>query len=391
MQSSRISQIEDLLPQLILFRRDLHRHPELSMEEFRTSEKIMDILSAYNVECKYINNHRGVKAAITGALDGDDILLRADIDALPITEHSGCGFESEVNGVMHACGHDMHATWLVGAAILLERNKETLRGRIICIFQCGEETSEGALEAINSGALRGFKPRYLFAFHTEPQVRSGSISIKSGNSMTGNATLKIVVKGKGGHGAYPHLTVDPILIASEIIGNLQRLSLKCHHPADPVVITITAINGGSTFNVTPDEVVMQGTVRFFKKEIGEQLKQLVCMTCEETARLQNGECIVEYRDEMPPIVTSQGIYNYAKQQLNRIENATIVSQDYPNMGSEDFGAFSTFGPLMVIRIGTQNDDVCSSLPLHNAHIIFDETSIITGIKAICAIAGLYVK
>lgn len=204
----------------IRFRREMHMYPELSMQEVKTSRRIHDFLIAHGVSCEYTSQNKGVHLLIEGPEPGETVMFRADMDALPVQEDTGLEFASKNAGVMHACGHDINTTILLGAVVTLTRLKHLVKGKALCLFQCGEETFQGAKQAIEAGVMEGLSPKYQFAFHGNPAFDVGCVALRCGAALSAGATLDITVKGKGGHGGFPQQTSDPISIAAQILSGL---------------------------------------------------------------------------------------------------------------------------------------------------------------------------
>ncbi|MDO4564304.1 MAG: M20 family metallopeptidase [Clostridia bacterium] len=382
------NEISQILSEIISFRRKVHSAPELSLQEWETSRLIHETLQSFGLMGEYITpDKRGIRLIVDGNLPGDTIVLRADMDALPMQEITQLPFCSKNAGVMHACGHDMNSAFLMGAAVVLSRMREKLRGRLVFLFQCAEENFLGAKEAIAAGVLDGLNPRYLFAFHGNPGFKVGTIALRCGQAMSAGVKLRIVVKGQGGHGGFPNSTTDPITIAAQIVMGLQTLAARKHHPSDPLVISICSIQSGTVFNVTPADAVMEGTVRYFNERLGEQLPVWIKRLCEGTAQAYGANCEVEYELMCPAMITGDEIFNYADRAFKKeFGSECVFHAPQPVMGSEDFAWFSPFGQVMQVRIGTQFDDPRSKLPLHNNGVVFSEDAIPIGIRAICALA-----
>ena len=343
--------IREILGDMVKFRRDMHQNPELSMEEERTSRLIHDILAKYDIQSHYIMDNIGVHHTIEGKLPGDTIVLRADIDALPIHETTNLPFKSVNSGKMHACGHDLNTTYLLGASIILSQMKDMLHGRIKFIFQSGEETFQGAKATLESGIMKGILPKYQFAFHANSEYDVGCIGMRLGEAMAASDKLRLVVKGRGGHAGYPHLTIDPIVISAHIILGLQSLAARKHHPADPLVITTGLINGGKVSNVTPDKVIIESTIRYFNAELGKQMPKLIEDLCKNLSFAYGGECEFSYECLCPSLIVSEDIFNAALAVLSKsMGTDCICIAKKPAMGSEDFAFFTQLAPGMQVRI-----------------------------------------
>ncbi|WP_297514933.1 amidohydrolase, partial [Thermococcus sp.] len=264
-----IEEAERIKDQIIAWRRDFHMWPELKYEEERTSKIVEEHLREWGYRIKRVGT--GIIADIG---EGEKtIALRADMDALPIQEENDVPYKSRVPGKMHACGHDAHTAMLLGAGKIIAEYIEEFNGRVRLIFQPAEEGGNGALKMIEGGALKGVDA--IFGFHVWMDLPSGIIGIREGPFLAGAGFFEAKIIGKGGHGASPHETVDPIPIASEIVLALQTVVSRNVDPKETAVVSVTAINGGTTFNVIPEEVSLKGTFRFYKNEVGELLKRRI--------------------------------------------------------------------------------------------------------------------
>lgn len=252
---------KEIEQQLIFIRRELHQYPELSMEEFQTTRLIRGWLSEAGLSFMDLDLPVGVVAEVAGEKPGPTIALRADIDALPVTEETGLPFASRVPGKMHACGHDFHTAAMIGAAILLQRHAAHLKGRVRFLFQPGEERAEGARVLIEAGALNGVSG--ILGMHNKPDLPVGTVGIRVGPLMASADRFEIRVKGRGGHGAIPERAVDPIVAASAVVTGLQTVVSRNISPLESAVVSVCRIQAGTTWNVIPDDAVLEGTVRTF--------------------------------------------------------------------------------------------------------------------------------
>ncbi|MBQ6013720.1 MAG: amidohydrolase, partial [Firmicutes bacterium] len=332
-------------------------------------------------------NELGLQFLLDSGKPGRTVLLRGDMDALPIQEPEGCEFRSQVSGVMHACGHDLNTCFVTGCAIVLNNNKDLLKGKVKFVWQCAEETLQGAKAAIEYGVLDGVEPAFCFGFHGYSDNPAGKIGIRQGNCLAASDTVHIKVRGKGGHAAAPHQTIDPVVISAHVILAIQTLAARYHRPWDPLVITIGMVHGGTACNITPEEVELTGTMRTFDAELRAKLPQLLESTCRGQAQAFGGDCEVVVEQLCPSIVVSQECFEAADSALKLgIGAEHIAYPDYPTMGSEDFGFFVQRYPGMQIQVGTASDDPRSQGPFHDPAITFNEDSIYWGVAAGCSLA-----
>lgn len=379
--------IEEILPDLIVFRRETHRHPELAFQEYATTERAKALLERHGLHPAYMLEQTGLQCVIHGASEGDAILLRGDMDCLPLQEEPGLPYCSECPGRMHACGHDLNTTYAIGCAIVLHRLRAHLKGTVKVLLQPAEEGGGGAKHCIESGVLDDIWPKYGFCLHAHPEHLLGHIGIRNGNATAAADTLTIQVTGKGGHAAYPHRTIDPVVISAHLILALQTFVARYHNPSSPLVISLCTMQAGTATNVTPDSAILKGTVRSFDHEMRAKLPEQLTHLCRSTATAFGGDCTVEYGMGYPSIVVPPQLFENGYHALsNALGTEHVDKTELPTMGAEDFGYFAERFPCAQIRIGTQFDEPRSALPLHNPKILFSEESIPWGIRAGCALA-----
>lgn len=376
-----------------MIRRKLHQSPELSMQERNTTRLIREELNRYGVRLiDDISLPSGTAAILEGAQPGKTLLLRADIDALPMNEESGLPFASQNPGVCHSCGHDIHTSALLLCARVLSSLGQPLRGRVIFLFQPAEETGQGAQAVLQSDLFQRYPPDLVLAAHCWPDLPAGTIGLRSGSFMSASDTLHICVKGKGGHGAHPHKSIDPVVTAAYIITQLQSVVSRSVDPLESVVVTISTLSAGTVVNVIPDEVRMGGTVRIASKHIQPLVEERIKTICHSCAQAMGAECEVEYIHGMPALdcdaKTVEFLEQAAKAQLGEDRVAFLPR---PSMGSEDFARYLSLVPGAMFRIGTANSSDQSKLPLHNSHIIFDEEAITAGAALFCRAAIDYLN
>ncbi|RST71479.1 amidohydrolase [Siminovitchia acidinfaciens] len=366
--------------QLFNIRKHLHQYPELSFKEYETSRYIQDCLKKWGIPFKVICD-TGVVVDITGeAGDGPNISLRADIDALPVTEESGVEFSSKNKGIMHACGHDGHTTILLGAVYHIWKFKSFLKGMVRCIFQPGEEALGAAEKMIKAGVLLQPEINNMVALHLWPKLPLGTVGIKTGEITAASDDFKIEVKGKSGHAARPHEGTDAISIASEIIDSLEYFTSKWKDPVDPLVIHVGQMHGGTAKNVIADQVILEGTIRSISKDTRDRLGVEFPAFVENIAKDFGGKAIVDYRRGLPAIIndpiTTDKVDKAAKAVLgeNQVKELNSVS-----MGSDDFGFFAEKVPSCYFRLGVLEENE-ESFDLHHPKFKFNEEVIPIGAK-----------
>jgi len=370
------ARLEEIYPDLVQFRRDLHMYPELSFQEVNTPRKIADTLRALGLEVKTGVGGNGVVGLLRGGKPGKTVALRADFDALPIQDEKEVAYKSRIPGVMHACGHDVHTAALLGVARVLGEVKEELEGNVVFIHQFAEEKLPGgAMSMIEDGCLDGVDVIYgAHVWSTDP---IGTVGVGEGPLMAASDFFEIEIFGKGGHGAYPHLAVDPLVVGSQLVLNLQQIVSRCVNPLKPAVVTVGSIHGGQAANVIPHSVTITGTVRSFDEDvrdlIEESIRQITLSTCEgagATSRL-------EYTRGYPALV------NHAKETKKIEELAkTLVGEENvkrmePVMGGEDFSYYLQKVPGTFFFVGGQNQEIGASYPHHHPKFDVDERSMLT--------------
>lgn len=328
-----------LLPYMTAIRRDIHAHPELGRQEHRTQALILRELEAMGIEARKCAD-TGVLGLIRGGRPGKTIGLRADIDALPIQEETGLPFASQNAGVMHACGHDLHAASLLGAARLLNDHREELCGNVKLFFQPDEEGDGGAQRMVDEGCLENPAVDAVFCGHNSTGTEAGSYGLKYGDCYAASNGFVVTVRGKGCHGAYPASGIDPIVVASQIVVAIQTLCSRRVYATDSVVVTVGSFHAGTAGNVIPAEATLRGTIRSFgpamRKKMCDMFRQLV----EGVAASMGAEADVEIIESYPGVVNHEGFSALVEQSMvSLVGRERVELQRIPNMGTEDFGAF----------------------------------------------------
>jgi hippurate hydrolase len=374
--------------EFIEVRHHLHAHPELSFSEFETSQFVQEKLKSWNIEYK-VMAATGVVGIIKGKNSGEKIIaLRADMDALPIKELNGIDYKSKNNGVMHACGHDVHTTCLLGAAKILNELKEEWTGTIKLIFQPGEEKNPGGASIlIKEGVLENPAPQAIFALHVNPALPVGKLSFRSGMVMASADEIYITIKGKGGHAAAPHLTADTILVASQLVVNLQQIVSRMNDPFNPCVLSITSIQGGNTTNVIPSEVKLIGTFRAMNEEWRFKAHNLIKNICKNTAEMGGAEIDVHIDVGYPFVINNEQLTVMAKRNAIAFAGIENVEETEMRMGAEDFAFYSHRIPACFFRLGVGNIEKKITSGVHTSTFNIDETAIENGIGIMAWLAA----
>lgn len=336
---------KEFLKKLIDDRHFLHMNPELSGEEIATAEFIKEKLKEHNIKIIETNLKNGVVAEIG---QGDKVVaLRADIDALPIEEESGVVYHSKVKGKMHACGHDFHTISLIGAAILLKENEDELKGRVRLIFQPEEEINSGAVKMIEENVLEGVS--CIIGFHNKPDIPVGFIGIKEGPLMAGVEQFEVEIRGVGTHAAAPHNGNDPIVTASQIITGLQSIVSRHISPLETAVVSVTKIEAGKTWNIIPDRVKLEGTIRTFSEKVREETKKLFEQIIKNYSAAVNQEAEIKWISDGSPVDNNEKMAEILKKEISKFSK---VIEPEIMMGGDDFARYQEKVPGLYAFIGT---------------------------------------
>jgi len=382
---------EKYLQQMINLRETIHMYPEDGFKEFKTSEIIVNELEKLGIKVQKNVAKTGVVGLIEGNYPGKTVLLRADMDALKIQEQADVDYKSKVDGMMHACGHDGHVAGLLGAAMILNELKDKLHGNVKLVFQPAEEREGGALPMIEEGVLENPKVDAAFGAHLWGYLKEGEVHLKEGPMMAAPDIFNIKVIGKGGHGAVPQESIDPIVITCQIVNALQTIVSRKISPLDPVVVTCGKIQGGDSFNVIPNEVELEGTIRTFN----EETRKLVPCIMEDLVRgittSQGATYEFKYKANYPALLNNTDMTNFAKKSLEKIvgkENVFDLKE--PNMGGEDFAYFAQKVPSAFMFIGIADNE---SEPVihHNPYFKWDSKNVGILAQSLSQIALDYLK
>lgn len=364
----------------IEIRRHLHAHPELSYKEFNTSLFIKEKLTQWNIPFTGM-----ATTGVVALIEGNDpqsrvIALRADMDALPITEQNDVIYKSKNEGIMHACGHDVHTTCLLGAAQILQQTKSEWQGTVKLIFQPGEERNPGGASLmIKEGALAKPTPAGIVGLHVHPGLPVGKLSFRKGRVMASADEIFITIKSAGGHAAAPHLTADTVLIASHIIVALQQIISRNNNPTSPSVLSICSVQGGYTTNVIPSEVKLMGTFRAMDETWRKKAHGLITKQVKGIAEAMGAEADVLIDVGYPTVDNDPAFTEQAWQLAKEYVSPDDVSETELRMGAEDFGYYTQHIPGCFFRLGVRNE---AAGIVHNVHTPFfniDERAIETGI------------
>ncbi|TMI95602.1 MAG: amidohydrolase [Bacteroidetes bacterium] len=365
--------------EFIAIRHHLHANPELSYQEFETSKFIQSKLTEFGIPYE-VKATTGVMGLIKGKNPDSRIFaIRADIDALPILEENDVPYRSTKKGIMHACGHDVHTTCLLGASKILNELKNEWQGTIKLIFQPGEEKNPGgASYMIKEGVLENPKPSGIVAMHVHTGMPVGKTSFRGGKVMASADELYFTIKGKGGHAAAPHLCIDPILIASHLIIALQQVISRNSNPFDPSVLSITSFRGGATTNVIPNEVKLMGTFRAMDEKWRAEAHQLIDRISKDLVHSMGGEIDVLIDKGYPAVVNNDELNRSVKNAASEFLGSENVEETELRMGAEDFGYYAQQIPACFYRVGVMNKEKGITSGVHTPTFNIDENAIEVG-------------
>ncbi len=379
--------IARIAPEMVAVRHHLHQNPELSFEEKNTAAYVAEKLDKIGVDGLRTGiGGQGVIAEIHGAADGQTFALRADMDALPIHEVNDLPYKSRVHGVMHACGHDGHTAVLLGAAQVFAENRNHIRGTVRLIFQPAEEVAGGAVRMCGEGAMDGVAA--IAALHGWPGLAIGKIGVRPGPMMASSDNFDLTIRGAGAHAAMPHLSVDPVVVAAQIVLALQTIASREMNPADPVVVTVGQIHAGTAYNIIPDEAVIRGTVRCLTKELRQTMAARIeriaagiaaAFRAEITLNYHYGTAVTYNDANMNALVAATG--------TQVLGAANVLDLPHPSMGAEDFAAYGDYAPAAMFRLGVGEEMTALHTPTYN----FADESIAHGIALFTEIAQNYLN
>jgi amidohydrolase len=368
---------------VIALRRDFHAHPELGFEEVRTAGVVAERLNALGYEVRTGVGQTGVLGVLRAKRPGKTILLRADMDCLPIHEHSGVEFASTNPGKMHACGHDGHTAMLLGAAQLIMERRDLLHGTIVLCFQPAEEGKGGARAMIEDGALD--EVDRVYGLHLTSLYPTGQVLVRPGPVMASSDSIDVTIRGRGGHGAAPHQTVDPILTSAYFICQVQSVVSRNVDPTEPSVVTIGAVHGGTIHNVIPDHVELLGTVRAYSEAERAAMKPRIERVLSGCCEAQGAAYDYRYIDRYPVTVNDAHEAAYVRDLALRTVGEKRLGDLSQTMGAEDFSFMLQRKPGCFFFIGSQCDEK-TAVAHHNARFAIDERCLVTGVQMMTALA-----
>lgn len=371
-------------PYLIEQRRWFHSHPEIAEKEFETSRHVKEELTKYGISWRPCGLETGILATVEGSKPGKTILLRADMDALPVTEETGLPYASQNPGFMHACGHDCHTATLLTTARLLHDHRDELCGTVKLAFQPAEEIGTGAPGMIRDGALEGVDG--AFAIHVMSMVPAGQMSINCGPQMAAVDKFGINIVGKGGHASSPHECVDPVVCMGAMINNLQSIVSRECSPMDSAVLTIGKVSSGTLWNIIPDTARMEGTTRFFTRELQRSFPEMMERVVKLTGETYRCNAELEYRRMIPPTINDVPFAEMTKESAAKVLGSRNVVNIGPIAIGEDFGIFLEKVPGALALMGIRNEACDAVWPQHSAKYKVDEDALLNSVMLYAQVA-----
>lgn len=388
-ENNLIHQLVDdaFLEEMIRIRRHLHRHPELSFQEHETSSYIRGLLERWGIEYRFPYVETGILALIRGKGPGKRIALRTDMDALPVHETTGLSFTSVNKGVMHACGHDVHMSAMLGAIRILDRLKDGFHGELLFVFQPGEEKVPGGARLMLEEGIFGEEyPEVIIAQHVLPDMEAGKVGFREGIYMASSDEVYIKVKGKGGHGALPQSINDPVLMASHILLSLQHEISRKAPSSIPTVLSFGKVIADGAVNVIPDHVWLEGTLRTMDEKWRSRAHELIGTTARGIARSMGGSCEIEIRRGYPMLRNHIEVTRTARRAAVEFLGKENVEDLDIRMTAEDFAHFAMKIPAVMYRLGVKEPGSEKTYPLHTQKFRADESALKTGISTLARIS-----
>lgn len=379
-----------LRDEIIVRRRDFHQHPELGFEEIRTAGIVAAELNALGLEVQTGVGKTGVIGVLEGAHDGPTVLVRADMDALPIHEENVLEFASKTAGKMHACGHDGHTAIALAVAKILSSQRDQMAGRVKFVFQPAEEIAKGAVAMINDGALENPRPVVSLGLHLWNGLPVGTLGMAEGPVMAGASMFEISITGQGGHAASPHLTIDPVVCAAQLVTAFQSIVSRNVDPFDGAVITVGKIAAGDAHNVIPQQAHMKGTVRFFRMEVRDLLVQRMHEVVDGICAAMGCKGELKFDHSTQPVNNHPEITELLRERFMKMPGVTHLDTTVRTMGAEDMGFFMTDVPGMYFFVGAKDQTQDAYYPHHHPRFSIDEESLPLGAALLSSAVAHYV-
>ncbi len=384
---------DKIYDELVLLRHTIHEQPELSSQEYKTAELVETVLNKWNIDYIRLSHSTAIIAKIKGNLDGNNCIgIRADMDALPIHEETGLNYASQVPGVMHACGHDIHIVNLLGTGYILSQLKNNFAGTVKLVFQPAEEIGGGAAEIIDYGVLENPQVTAFLAGHVAEEIKVGQVQVKAEEIMLASSRFDIKLSGRGGHASAPHRTDDIILAAAKLILELQCIPSRKINHIEPAVITVSSIHAGSRSNIMPQELVLTGTIRTQNNDLRREIHTYIndILTAQEIISGVQGGAVFKMGSGAvynEPLLTAE----FVSAAANIIGKHNVLLAKLPNNGSENFYHFAKRVPAVFFRLGVNPDPGQNREPLHSSKFIAADEALKTGVRVMTAAALAFLR
>jgi amidohydrolase len=385
-----MAEAQAMREELVARRRDLHQHPEIAFEEVRTAGIVAQTLSELGLEVQTGVGKTGVVAMLDGEKDGPTVLVRADMDALPIKEENAVDYVSTVSGKMHACGHDGHTSIALGVAKLLVKHKDKIAGRVKFVFQPAEEVAGGAQAMIKDGVLNDPRPDVSLGLHLWNNLPLGRIGVAEGPVMAGSSIFRIGIKGRGGHGAQPQMTVDPVVCAAQVITALQTIVSRNVDPSDTAVVSVTMVRAGDAHNVIPQSAELTGTMRAFKTEVRDFVTRRMQEIAQGVCAAMGCEAEFEIQHLTIPVVNRPEIAAKLRPKFAEIVGDDNLDANARTMGGEDMAFLMDDIPGMFFFVGSANAERGLNYGHHHPRFDFDEEALPLSVALLSAAVGEYI-
>jgi len=384
------SEAEAIRDQLIARRRDFHQHPELAFQEVRTSGIVADELRNLGLEVQTGVGKTGIVAILEGDKPGPTVLVRADMDALPIHEENQTEYVSEYAGKMHACGHDGHTAIALGVAQIFAKYRDNIKGRIKFVFQPAEEIGSGATAMIKDGALENPRPDVSLGLHLWNSMPLGTLGVADGPVMAGSSSMTITITGKGGHAAIPHSCIDPVPVAAQMILAFQTIVSRNVSPQDSAVVSITKMSASHADNIIPEQVQLGGTIRFFRVEIRDLMERRIREIATGIATAMNCTVDFHFHHATIPVINNPNVSAKARETFKKLVPMEMMVMQEPTTGAEDMSYFMNDIPGMYFFVGSANDERGLNYGHHHPKFDFDEAVLPLSVALLASAVADYV-
>lgn len=365
----------------------IHQYPELGYEEERTSDLVASTLEGLGIKFERGLAGTGVVGLIEGSAPGPVVALRADMDALPVTEKTGAAYASKRPGLMHACGHDGHTAMLLGAAAVLNRMKSSLQGSVKLIFQPGEEAGGAAERMVSEGVLTDPDVQMIYGVHLWPTIESGKVAVPAGMCMASSTAVHINIKGRGGHCGMPHKSVDALTVATQIVNMMQIIVSRLVDPLEPAVVNIGVLRSGERRNVVADEAEIAASIRAFSNATRDAIEQRIERIVSAVAQVFDAQHSIQFIHLVPPLINDEHASKIAEQAVKAcLGPLSFENRQRPEMTGEDFAFYLEHTPGALVLIGSRDETKGFTELLHSPRMDFDSAPLVVGCQALCAIA-----